>query len=152
MATIAQFRDAFPAFADSAKFTDPTVQFWLDVAAQQHNAERWGGMLDAGIMLYAAHHVAGDYQAGREAARGGTPGQRQGMVTSESGDSVSVSFDVSGTTEQDAGHWNSTIYGRRWYRLSRLFGAGPVQVGVGSGGDAALSAWAGPPSGLYGPW
>lgn len=143
--TIAQFRDKLPAFEDSNKYPDSSVQFWLDVAVKMHNAERWGNMLDTGIVLYTAHHVVGDALAAMEGARGGAPGMRGGMIASESGADVSVSFDTTSASEKDAGHWNSTVYGRRWYRLSRLFGAGPVQVGAPSGGDVVFSAWAGPP-------
>lgn len=150
--TVQQFQTAFPAFSDSNKFPEAQVQFWLDFADQMHNADRWGGMLANGIMLYVAHHLSGDYMAMREAARGGAPGLRSNVISSEGGDNVNISFDTTSSSEEGAGHFNSTIYGKRWYALAQLHGAGPVQVGIPSGGDVMSGAWAGPPVGYLGPW
>lgn len=148
--TIEQFRQAMPGFSDSAVFDDPSLQLWLDAADKLHHEERWGDLLTLGKQLFVAHYITVDALMAKEAGMGGIGGLRSGAITSEGGDSVNVSFDVSGTTEVDAGHWNQTVWGKRYIRLARLVGAGPVHVGAGSGGDnVSASAWAGP---LIGPW
>lgn len=141
--TVARFREVMKGtpFATSEVYEDPMVEFWLDVAEKVHDPLRWKTLLEKGICLYAAHHLVGDALANKEAERGGIGGLRSGMITSESGDSVSVSYDVSSVTEgESAGHFNSTVYGRRWYHLARLFGAGALVVGTGGG---AGNAWPG---------
>lgn len=150
--TVQQFQAAFPVFSDSNKFPEPQVQFWLDLADKVHNADRWGDVLSTGIMLYVAHHLSGDYMATKEVARGGAPGLRSGVISSEGGDNVNVSFDTTIGSEEGAGHFNTTIFGKRWFALAQLHGAGPVQVGLPSGGDVMSSAWAGPPVAWLGPW
>lgn len=148
--TIEQFRQAMPAFSDSAVFDDPSVQFWLDAADKLLSAERWGDLLSLGRNLFVAHYVTVDALMAKEAGMGGIGGLRGGAITSEGGDSVNVSFDVAGAAEVGAGHWNQTVWGKRYIRLAWLVGAGPVHVGAGSGGDnVSASAWAGP---LIGPW
>ena len=60
-------------------------------------------------------------------------------------DDVSFSYDSASAAELNAGHWNSTIYGKRYIALVRMVGAGPVQIG-GSGGTGigtSVSAWPG---------
>jgi hypothetical protein len=62
-------------------------------------------------------------------------------------DKVSVSFATGESTEKDAGHWNTTIYGTRFIRMAKLMGSGPMQIGIG--------CWVPPfnASGAYpGPW
>lgn len=148
--TIQAFRETLPMFADSNTFDDPTLQFWLDLGDKLHNADRWGDLLATGIQLFAAHYISVDAVMAKEAARGAPVGLRGGAIVSESGDSVSISFDNSGTNEDGAGHWNQTVWGKRYYRLMRLVGAGPVQVGAETGGvNVSSSAWAGPPYGIW---
>lgn len=143
------FREALPLFADSNKYEDWMVTFWLDVAEKVHNADRWGDLLPAGIQLYVAHHIVADYNMAREAARGGSVGMRTGVISAESGDKVSASYDVGVGSEAGAGHFNTTKWGQRWWALAQIHGAGPIQSGVPSGGDGAFGAWAGPPYALW---
>lgn len=51
-----------------------------------------------------------------------------GVVSSKSVDKVSVSYDVSGVINPDAGFWNSTAYGREFYWWWSMFGAGGRQL------------------------
>lgn len=141
--TLAEFRTimAGTPFADSAIYEDPLVEFWLEVAEMRHNADRWKSMLKKAICLYVAHELTLDAVSARAVAAGGIGGLRNGLIQSESGDSVSVSFDVTGASEGDqAGYFNSTLYGKRWYHLMRLFGAGPLVAGTGGG---ACGLWPG---------
>lgn len=145
--TIAQFRTALKAFEDSAKYPDSDLQFWLNVADAQilPRAERWGNLLESGIQMFVAHYITVDALMLAEGRMGGPMGLRPGAIASEGGDKVNVSFDMTSVAEEGGGHWNQTIWGKRFYRLSRMVGAGPVQVSPESGGDnVSASAWAGP--------
>lgn len=140
--TTASFRTTFPAFASAAVYPDPMVTFWLDVATKQVNAERWAELTDLGIQLYAAHMLMLEARQTAAASKGQS-GAQVGLLTSKSADGVSGSYDVATTTEKDAGHWNSTTYGTRYYRYAKMMGAGPVQVGGGEILPATM-AWQGP--------
>ena len=143
--TPAMLREAFPALADVNVYTDPSMNLWIGVATKLVNEDRWGDLTDTGIMLYAAHNIVIDAMDGRI---GVVPGaSMQGVVTSKSVGGVSVGIDASSASEADAGNWNLTTYGTRYYRLMRMMGAGPVQVGAP--GDSpttsgATGAWPGP--------
>jgi hypothetical protein len=41
---------------------------------------------------------------------------------------VSVSYDLSQGVDARGGDWNMTAYGRRFFRMSRSAGAGPMQI------------------------
>jgi hypothetical protein len=126
--TVASFRGHFSAFGDAGDYPAPDVDFWILVAAQLVNADRWGGMTDTAIELLVAHHLSLEFMAKREGELGNQPGVPRGMLSNGSVDKASWSYDTSAITEEGGGHYNSTIYGQRFYRLTRLFGAGPVQV------------------------
>lgn len=141
-ATVSSFRAAFPAF-DVARFPDPQVQFYLDLASRVHNADRWGTLLDFGIYLWTAHSLTMDASS---SAAGGLPGAIRGNATSMSADGLSWSRDISSAVDPVSGHWNLTTFGIRWRDLARLIGAGPLYVGAPSLYDAWLSGigWTGP--------
>jgi hypothetical protein len=150
--TVASFRAAFPAFASTTLYTDPAIQFWIDIGTKLQNPGRWGDLFDYGIQLFVAHNLVVDYQSNKAGALGQKPGQIEGAVTSGSVDKVSYSRDTQSAMEPDAGHWNLSTYGLRYIRLLRMCGAGPLQVGVPLGGDASNyypGAWPGP---IPGPW
>lgn len=131
---VATFRQNFPAFASSAAYPDAEIQFWLTAAYVLHDPARWGDILDLGVQLYVAHNVAIDGAAGAGASGGGgIPGGVVGPVSSASVDKVSYSRDARAANLPDAGDFNLTTWGLRWYRLMRMAGAGPVQVGVPPG-------------------
>lgn len=148
--TIAQFRASCGgAFKDSAVYPDPDVQFWLAAAKTLLVAERWGGedsdLYKLGTQCFVAHYITVDALMTKEATMGGVGGLRAGPIASEGGDKVNVSFDMASVSEDGGGHWNQTVWGKRYYRLARMVGAGPVQVSAESGGDTvSASAWAGP--------
>jgi len=141
MATVADFRGAFPAFNDAAKFPDLQIQFYLTLGVKLHNVDRWGDLLDFGVMLWTAHNVSLDYESRKQAQVGQSPGTIRGAVTGMSADGVSWQRDASGAMNPGAGHWNLTQYGVRWRDLAMMMGAGPVQVGVPSEVELALSDW-----------
>jgi hypothetical protein len=148
--TVANFRSSFPEFADAIKYPDSLIQFWLDVAVKLTNADRWGDLTYMGSFLFSAHNLVLERQAMNTAAVGGVPGQSSGLLSSKSVDKVAAGYDTVTGAEKDAGHWNLTIYGKRYYRLAMMFGSGPVQVGLPGPGDFLnQGAWPGvlyPPS------
>ena len=142
--TISGFRTAYPEFTDTGRFPNGTVQYWLNTAYLMLNAGRWGRQLDIAAALYCAHNLVLEARAVADTAVGGLPGTNIGPISSKSVDKVSVSNDVNVATEEGAGHWNMTIYGTRLHRLIKLFGAGPIQLGIGCVPPLSGPGWSGP--------
>jgi hypothetical protein len=139
--TVATFRTSFTEFTSATIYPDADVQFWLTYAGLLLNANRWKSMLDLGTSLFIAHNLVLEQQAKASAANGAPPGLSSGIVSSKSVDKVSISYDTNSAAEKDAGQWNLTIYGQRYFRLMKMFGAGPLQVGIGA--SPFDSAWPG---------
>lgn len=125
---LADFRAAFPEFANTAKYPDAQLTFWASIATAQVNVCRWGDMAPNGVFLYVAHEITLAYQNVKSASIGGTPGGQSGPANSKAVGSVSVGYDTQQTAEKDAGWWNLTTYGKQFIRLARMFGAGVVQL------------------------
>lgn len=125
---IAQFRAAFPEFADIVRYPDAQITFWGEFAETMVIECRWGTMWSKGVMLYVAHEITIAAQNQKAGVIGGVPGQFNGPANSKTVGSVTVGYDTQSTTEKDAGWWNSTIYGKQFIRLARIFGAGVVQL------------------------
>lgn len=143
----AQFRIDYPEFADTTLYPDSGVNYWLTTAALLLPAARWLTVLDLGTELFTAHNLVLERKAQAEAVNGIPPGVTTGPVSSKSVDKVSVSYDTGSAVVLDAGHWNNTVYGTRFIQLARMFGAGPVQVGVTPGCEPPFNGppWFGPP-------
>lgn len=140
--TAASFRGHLPEFADAGRFPNAVIDYWIAIAVQLVNAARWSTLTDMGVESFVAHQISLERQAIDAADAGGVPGLSTGIINSKSVDKVSVGYDTQGGAELDAGHWNLTIYGKRFIRFSRMMGAGPVQVGVTACGPGG--AWEGP--------
>ena len=142
--TPAELRSHFPEFANTVTYPDSQVQFWLDFAYQMLNTGRWMSQIDMGAQLYVCHNLALEARAQATAAAGGIPGSDVGVLNSKSVDSVSAGYDTGATTIPGAGDWNATIYGIRFYKLLRIFGSGPLQIGGGCIPPYSGPAWPGP--------
>ena len=142
--TVQQFRADFPEFSSTTTFANSQIQFWLDIAYSMLNAARWGRQLNIGVEMFTAHNIAIEAKAQAEAVNGGIPGSQVGPINSKSVDKVSVGYDTGAGLQPDAGHWNLTVYGTRFIRLVRMFGAGPLQIGVGVSPPLSGGAWPGP--------
>ena len=144
--TVDTFRAAFPVFADKARYADPQVQFWLDLASNLHDANRWGNLLDFGTQLFIAHNLSVDAGIAAAASAGDVPGAVEGPVTNGSVDKVSYGRQLTDILEPGAGHWNLTVYGLRYRRLVLKIGAGPILANVGpvTNDGLSASAWNGP--------
>jgi hypothetical protein len=119
-------------------------------------------LADFATEMWVAHQIVLEKQAADAARTGGDPGTKIGIISSKSVNGVSVSFDTSsvlgGSMQANAGYYNQTIYGQRFYRLMKMRGSGPIQIGVGAtppflffnsfGSLGASNAWAGPYPGI----
>lgn len=125
---ITTFRQDFPEFASTTDYPDAQVQFWLGVGGKLLRADRWFDLLDQGLELFTAHHLAIQAKDKKTSVAGGIPGAVQGQQTSKSVDKVSVSYDTSKVSYEDAGFWNMTSYGIQYWNLLMMVGAGGVQL------------------------
>lgn len=131
---IAAFRAAFPEFADIVKYPDATITFWQELAEGVDGvggmviASRWKSQATKGIMLYVAHELVLAEMNQASGVAGGTPGGQSGPANSKTVGSVTVAYDTQQGAEKDAGWWNLTSYGKQFYRLSRIYGSGMVQL------------------------
>jgi uncharacterized protein DUF4054 len=127
--TVAQFRTDFPEFADTSKYPDSLVTMWLTVALSLvGNTQRWGTLLSTAQELVTAHYLVLASRDRAAAASGATPGTPQGLVTGESASDLSTNYDVNALLLENAGLWNQTTYGQRYFALSRFAGAGGIQL------------------------
>lgn len=148
--TASSFLENYREFSKASIYADEDVAYYLALAGLMLNADRWGPMIDIGTELFVAHHLSLETMARAEAKRGLPPGAARGALSGSSVDKVSYSYDTTSVSEADAGHWNLTIYGKRYWRLVQMHGAGPVQVGIGyDPTGASAGAWPGP---TMGPW
>lgn len=125
---IADFRTEFPEFSDAAVYPDAQLNFWASIAEAQVVESIWTTMYTFGVKLYVAHEITLAAQNKKTATVGGVPGQNAGIVTSKAVGAVNASYDANTTTEKDAGWWNLTNYGKQFFRLARMFGAGAIQL------------------------
>jgi hypothetical protein len=123
------FRTSFPEFSDKQKFPTSLISGWAGVAVTQIDASAWGNAWNRGVSLYVAHELLLESKEIDAAKNGGATGNASpGVVNSKTVGQVTVAYDTQSAVEKDAGHWNLTIYGRQYYRLMRIFGAGAIQL------------------------
>jgi hypothetical protein len=124
--TVAQFRADFPEFTDTTKYPDTMVTFWLTQAGKLLRPDRWVDELDLGTELFVAHQLV---IGARNQKNGGSgAGASIAPISSKTVDKVSVSYDTGSVTMTDAGFWNATNYGQRFWWLLQMAGAGAVQL------------------------
>ncbi len=80
------------------------------------------------MSLYVAHEITLAMQNEKAASVGGVPGVSGGIANTKTVGSVTVGYDAQTTSEEKAGYWNLTIYGKQFIRLARIFGAGAIQL------------------------
>ena len=124
--TNAQFRADFPEFTSTATYPDTVVTMWLTIANSMLSASatKWSTVFGLGCELFAAHNLVLEQKDYAISLRGGVPGINAGVVSSKGVGGASISYDTSSGVEANAGHWNLTIYGRRFMRLARMAGMG----------------------------
>jgi hypothetical protein len=127
--TPSKFVTDFPEFGNESMFPLSGITFWATVAALLINP-RFGSILNLAMELFIAHNLALEAFAQAATDNGGIPGLNRGVISSEAGSALNVSYDTANASYQNAGHWNLTTYGTRLRDLTMIFGAGPIQVGV----------------------
>lgn len=119
-------------------------------------------LADFATEMWVAHQIVLEKQAVDAARTGNDPGAKIGVVTNKSVNGASIGFDVSAITggklQENAGYYNQTVYGMRFWRLMRVRGSGPYQIGVGHAPSflffnswgllGSSNAWAGPFPGI----
>lgn len=124
---LSDFRQAFPEINED-EYPDGVVLIRLKLADKFFSPRLWqDSEVRKHVMgLYAAHYLT---VVGKAAAGGsGQGGAQLGVVSSKSVDGASVSYDTTTASENGAGFWNATAYGRELWQLLRVFGAGAVQL------------------------
>ncbi|MCS4315787.1 hypothetical protein M2407_000086 [Serratia sp. BIGb0234] len=124
-----QFRTDFPEFNDKTRYPDAAVNFYLGQADTILNQDVLSDQFVYLAELFIAHYteLRGRALAGASVGMVNSNGSA-GVATSKSVDKVSVSYDVSGVINPDAGFWNNTGYGREFFWWWSMFGAGGRQL------------------------
>lgn len=124
-----QFRADFPEFANTRRYPDASVNFYLAQADTLLDQDVFGDQFPYLAELFTAHYTE---LRGRalmvSLAGGGVNSAGGGVLTSKSVDKVSASYDVSGIIDPDAGFWNNTAYGREFFWWWSMSGAGGRQL------------------------
>ncbi|HDG5313214.1 TPA: DUF4054 domain-containing protein [Klebsiella pneumoniae] len=127
--TVADFRAAFPQFADTAKFPDLQIAFRLNLADVLLSEKLTGkALFPYFVELFVAHYMVLWQADSKSAQVGGAGGSTNGVQASKSVDKVSVSYDTGATLNPDAGFWNNSRYGAEFWQLITMFGAGGRQL------------------------
>ena len=129
---VGTFRTILPAFADPGQYSGSAITYWLGVGMARFNPLVWGGNLDEGLLYFIGHNLALAAMANKPGGLNGT-----GIIASKSVGPASISYDNNIGMIDGAGAYNLTLYGRLFYQLSQLVGAGGLQIspGIYPGGD-----------------
>lgn len=126
--TTADFRTFFPEFNDETKYPDTLILAYMNVGVQFVSICRWQTSWQFGVCLFAAHELAMGLLASKTSAVGGVPGISTGIVSSKSVGPISKGYDTGFAKYDDAGYWNLTTYGQRYWYFVKLFGTGGTQL------------------------
>jgi hypothetical protein len=125
---IPTFRTNFPEFKDTEKYPTSMIEFWGGLAQLQVRSCIWKSAWLQGVSLYVAHELVLATQNVKASGFGGSPGQQGGIANSKTVGQGTIAFDAQSSSEKNAGFWNLTTYGKQFYRLVRIFGAGAIQL------------------------
>lgn len=131
--TASQFRLDFPEFANTSTYPDTLINAWLTVAIALVNPAVWSNVLNLGTELCAAHYIVLAVRDQAAAQAGAPVGEPATLTASEGAGDLSVAFDTALAGYANAGNWNTTSYGQRFWALARMMGAGPIQTLYGCG-------------------
>ena len=138
--TATSFIEMFPEFQNPATYPAATITFYLSLGYLLLPPVRWGTLLDYGVALFTAHHVAIAAANIATAAAAGIPGTDTAIISSKTIDKVSAGYDVNAGIIPNAAYYNLTNYGVQFYQLVLQFGAGgfvtgggPLPIGPGIG-------------------
>lgn len=121
---ITQFRADFPEFASTQTYPDSMITYWSTLAEKLHFEPRFGDVYNNVIELYTAHCISIQADDIRVSTVGGIPAGNAGAVSSKEVGTVSVDYDTTWSFENNGGWFNTTIYGRQYLQLARMYGKG----------------------------
>lgn len=110
--SVGEVKQTFPEFS---AYTNPQIQFWLDLATSQVNPNVFAEKTDSAVRVLTAHYLD-------LAGRGGAAGP----VTSERVGGLSRSY---GTVSAEASELASTSYGSIFLSILRTLPVTPRVVG-----------------------
>lgn len=130
---IAEFRTAYPQFADLTTWPDSIVEKALCEGDVATGSSRWGAYQDEchnfkqrGMFLYAAHWLTVYYPRGGNQAPDPNPNWAWNSKTVRS---QSISYDTGSQNLNPSDAWLlSTLYGQQFYREMRKAALGGVSV------------------------
>jgi hypothetical protein len=119
---------AFPEFGNATAYPDSQIAFWIEQAGYALNPARFGRQIDLATILYVAHNISLSVPAQRAEAisPGGAAAVSVAPVASKAVDGVSKSYDNSLVSISNAGPWNATSYGQRFYKHLQGANTGPL--------------------------
>lgn len=126
---ITQFRADFPEFVDDTVYTDDMCTYWSTLAEKLHSEPRFGNVYINIIELYTAHCLSIQAEDIRVAGTGGFPAGRSGAVSSKTVGNVTQEYDTQWSFETNGGWFNTTIYGRQYLQLAKMYGKGGMMAG-----------------------
>lgn len=154
------FRVDYPEFRDAGKYSDAGIQLHVAVAGMLLNQQLWGPsaptatnppttIYDVGVGLFVAHNLTLEIQQIKASNNGAAPGVTTGAISSKSVNGVSQNYDTAAGIDEGASHWNLTVYGIRFIRLCKQFGAVPFiaagNIVPNDWSTTSTPAWPGPP-------
>lgn len=128
--TLEEFLDRFPEFSDKNEYPLSKIEYRLKMAVKFcSNIPFYDEDTKKHVQgLHVAHFLAAGGPASASGS-GAAPGAGSlGVVTGKSVDGASVSYDSTTAAEEGAGFWNATAYGREFWQLMQMFGAGGIQL------------------------
>lgn len=173
--TPASFVIDWPQFRNQAQYPPAAIAFFIAWVNIFMNPMFWGGpsgnagcptasppvpisptnppqyQIDIAAELLVAHLLTLEYLAQKQAAAGAPSGLQTGAVAGKTVGPISISFDNAISSLEGAAEYNLTIYGKMFYRMMMMFGAGPTQLGLGVAPPwsaftpSSFGPWAGPP-------
>lgn len=130
--SVETFRAAFPAFSDPTLYPSEQIDFWINQALINPPINRWriGQFYDQAILFWIAHNLTLErYVANMSIA--GQPAMGVGVPASKSVNGVSLSYDTGISADPQAGPYNLTIYGQRFWMYLKMAGAAGSEVPTG---------------------
>lgn len=118
---IATFRAALPEFADTTKYPDALISFWLQIAVNRLNPSIWGSSLNLGLLWLTAHLVALAKRNETSGSGAGIPGSASVMSMKQLGPGQ-IGYNTTLGAIPGAGAYNLTSYGIEYYTLLRIVG------------------------------
>lgn len=125
---IGLFRTKFPEFSNVDVYPTSTIEAWAEIGCLLISCRVWKRAWFRGMALYIAHQITIEAQNVKLAANGGVPGTFGGVANSKAVGSASVGYDSASTSVEGAGFYNLTNYGKQFYQLVKVFGAGARQL------------------------